>query len=107
VTAELSKTNVVPPAAPLYAGGNQPVSSVLFVGADARWGTHDAESHINHPAPASQFVVVLEGVLLVTTTDGERRRFGPGNVVRVDDTAPCKGHITAFGDKPGFLMFVR
>ena len=29
VTVELSKTNVAPPASPLYAGGNRSVSSVL------------------------------------------------------------------------------
>jgi uncharacterized cupin superfamily protein len=107
LTVELSKTNVVPPAAPLYAGGNRAVSTATFIGADAHWGTHDAESHLNHPAPAAQFVVVLKGVLLVTTTDGGTRRFSPGDVVRVEDTAPCKGHVTAFGDNPGLLMFVR
>jgi hypothetical protein len=41
VTVALSKTNAAPPASPLYAGGNRPVSTALFVGADAQWGTHD------------------------------------------------------------------
>jgi uncharacterized cupin superfamily protein len=107
VTVELSKTNVAPPAQPLYAGGNRQVSSTLFVGADARWGTHELENRLNHPAPAAQFVVVLAGVFSVTTTDGQTRQFSPGDVVRVEDTAPCKGHITVVGDKPGYLMFAR
>jgi hypothetical protein len=107
VTVELSKTNVAPPAAPAYAGGNRPASSTLFVGFDAHWGTLDLKNHLNHPAPAAQFVAVLAEVFSVTTTDGETRRFRAGDVVRVDDTSPCKGHITVMGDKRVFLMFVR
>ena len=107
VAIELSKTNVAPPASPLYAGGSRQVSSALFVGADAQWGTHDLKNRLNHPAPAAQFVVILSGVFSVTTTDGEMRRFLPGDVVRVEDTKPCKGHITVVGDKPGLLMFAR
>jgi hypothetical protein len=107
VTVELSKTNVAPPASPAYAGGNHPSSSTLFVGFDANWGAHDLQNHLLHPAPAAQFVVILAGVFSGTTTDGETRRFSPGNVVRVEDTAPCKGHITVVGDTPGLLMFAR
>jgi hypothetical protein len=107
VTVELSKTNVAPPASPAYAGGNRPVSTALFVGLDAHWGAHDLQNHLNHPAPAAQFVVNLAGVFSVTTTDGATRRFGPGDVVLVEDTAPCKGHVTVVGDTPGFLMFAR
>ena len=69
--------------------------------------THELENRLNHPAPAAQFVVVLAGVFSVTTTDGQTRQFSPGDVVRVEDTAPCKGHITVVGDKPGYLMFAR
>ena len=107
MTVALSKTNAAPPASPLYAGGSRPVSTALFVGADAQWGTHDLQNRLNHPAPAAQFVVLLAGTFSVTTTDGNTRRFSPGDVVRVEDTAPCKGHITVVGDKPGFLMFAR
>jgi hypothetical protein len=107
VTVQLAKTNAVPPAAPLYTGGNRPSSSTLFLAADAHWGTHDLQNRLNHPAPAAQLVVVLVGVFSVTTTDGNTRRFSPGDVVRVEDTAPCKGHITVVGDKPGFLMLAR
>ena len=107
VTVELSRTNVAPPAMPLYAGGARPVATATFVGADAHWGTDDLKNRLNHPAPAAQFVVVLAGVWSVTTTDGETRRFSSGDVVRVEDIAPCKGHITVVGDKPGLLMFAR
>ena len=107
VTVELSKVSFAPPAPPAYVGGNRPASSAFFVGLDARWGVHDLENRLNHPAPAAQFVTVLEGVIWVTTTDGETRRFRAGDVVRVEDTSPCKGHITVVGDKPGLFMVAR
>ena|SRR5215813_9139868 len=107
VTVQLSKTNVAPPASPLYIGGNRPVSSVLFVGGDPHLGTHDLKNRLNHAVPAAQFVIVLAGIFSVTTTDGETRRFSAGDVARVEDTAPCKGHIAVVGDKPVLLMFAR
>lgn len=107
VTVELSQRSFAPPAAPIYVGGNRPASSAFFLGTDARWGVHDLENRLNHPAPAAKFVVVAQGVLSVTTTDGETRRFRPGDVVWVEDTSPCKGHITVVGDKPAFLMIAR
>lgn len=107
VTGRLRKTDFAPPAAPLYIGGNVPASAVFFGGFEEGWGAHDLESRLYHPAPAVQFVVVLEGDFSITATDGETRRFKPGDVLRLEDTAPCKGHITVVGDKPGFLMFAR
>jgi hypothetical protein len=107
VTVELREMNFAPPAAPIYIGGDVPASSVFFGGFDAAWGAHDLETRLNHPAPATQFGVVLRGVFSITTTDGETRRFRPGDVFRVEDTSPCKGHITVVGDQPGMLMFAR
>jgi quercetin dioxygenase-like cupin family protein len=46
-----------------------------------------------HPAPRRQFVLILAGVLEVTVGDGAARRFGPGSVVLVEDTAG-QGHQT-------------
>jgi len=107
VAAELAQASASPPGARFYAGGARPMSSALFVGANAYWGTDDLRNRLNRPAPAAQFVVVLAGVWLVTTTDGETRRFSPGDVAWVEDTSPCKGHITVVGDKPGLLMIAR
>jgi uncharacterized cupin superfamily protein len=107
VTVELSKVSANPPASPAYLGGNRPASRVFFGGYDAHWGAHDLETRLNHPAPAAQFVAILEGVFSITTTDGETRRFRAGDVVRAEDTSSCKGHITVVDDKPGFVMVGR
>lgn len=107
VTVELSKINFAPPASPIYVGGSHPASSVFFVGSEALWGAHDLAKGLNHPAPAVQFITVLVGAFSVTATDGETRRFHVGDVLRIEDIAPCKGHITVVGDKPGFAMFAR
>jgi uncharacterized protein DUF861 len=106
VTVELTKVNFAPPAAPIYIGSKFPTSSTFFGGVEPHWGIHDLENRLNHPAPAAQFVVFLKGVASITTTDGETRRFTPGDVVRVEDTTPCKGHITVnTGETPGFVLF--
>lgn len=44
-----------------------------------------------HVAPARQYVVLLDGLIEIETSDGERRRFGGGDVLLVEDTTG-KGH---------------
>ncbi len=107
VTVDLPASNFAPPAAPIHIGGKVPTSTAFFGGFEARWGARDLENHLYHPAPAAQFVVILEGVFSITTTDGETRQFHPGSVIRLEDTAPCREHITVVGDKPGYFMFAR
>jgi hypothetical protein len=107
VTVNLDKKDFAPPAPPIYIGGEVPASTAFFGGFDAGWGAHDLENRLNHPTPATQFGVVLRGVFSITTTDGETRRLRPGDVFRLEDTSPCKGHITVVGEQPGFLMFTR
>lgn len=46
-----------------------------------------------HPAPRRQFAFILQGTVEVTVTDGEVRRFVPGDVVLLEDTTG-KGHTT-------------
>jgi quercetin dioxygenase-like cupin family protein len=46
-----------------------------------------------HNAPRAWFLIVLQGASEVTTSDGQKRRFGPGSVVLLDDTTG-KGHRT-------------
>lgn len=107
VTAELRKMNFAPPASPINIGGNSAAASAFFAGFDRHWGAEDLQKRLNHPTPAVQLLTVLQGVFSITATDGETRQFHAGEVLRLEDTAPCKGHITVVGDQPRFLMFAR
>lgn len=46
-----------------------------------------------HNAPARQFIILLDGEIEITTSLGEVRRFGGGDVLLVEDTHG-KGHKT-------------
>jgi hypothetical protein len=107
LTAELAEQNFAPPAAPLYIGGKQPSSSVFFAGFGPHWGAADLVNHLYHPTPAIQFLTVAKGQFSITATDGETRQLHPGDVVHLEDIAPCKGHITVVGDAAGFMVFTR
>jgi quercetin dioxygenase-like cupin family protein len=61
--------------------------------ADEQGESHFEEFGDWHPAPARQFLVVLEGEFEVSASDGETRRFGAGSVLLVEDTTG-KGHMT-------------
>jgi hypothetical protein len=46
-----------------------------------------------HPGPRRQFMIKLSGVTEVMASDGERREFGPGTVLLLEDTTG-KGHYS-------------
>jgi hypothetical protein len=46
-----------------------------------------------HVAPRRQWVIVLRGRSTVTVSTGERREFGPGDVLLFDDTKG-EGHVS-------------
>jgi hypothetical protein len=59
-----------------------------------------------HPAPRRQWVVLLRGMLDVVVSNGERRRFAPGDLVFVADTTG-QGHTSySAGDPPFELLFI-
>lgn len=51
------------------------------------------------PAPRRQWVVVLRGTVEVVVTDGSRRMFGPGDLLRAEDTDGA-GHVTRPAGEP-------
>ncbi|HET9023085.1 MAG TPA: hypothetical protein VFN64_00845 [Burkholderiaceae bacterium] len=106
VTIELAKVDAVPPAPPFFAKGSQ-ASRAVFAAFEAGWGSQDLKARKFHPAPAPQYVVFLDGLMSVTTSDGETRQFKPGDVLRVEDTSPCKGHISVVGERPASTLVVR
>lgn len=44
-----------------------------------------------HPAPRRQFIIPLSGEMEFEVSDGEKRTFGPGHILLVEDT-DGKGH---------------
>ncbi|GAB0104341.1 hypothetical protein JMUB6875_33150 [Nocardia sp. JMUB6875] len=88
------------PGVPAMAVGGMPsaagVSYLRSVGFDSE----------PHPAPARQWVVMLRGAIEVTTSDGARRRFAPGDLVLAADTEG-RGHTTvAVGEPPFEALFI-
>jgi quercetin dioxygenase-like cupin family protein len=65
-----------------------------------------ATDALRHNAPRRQFIVHLDGAVEVEASDGERRRFGPGDVVLVEDVTG-RGHITRWvGDGRRRVLFL-
>ena len=65
----------------------------------------DVETGVPHNAPYRLLIIMLEGAAEVTVSDGERRVFGPGSVMLVEDTVG-RGHLTRpVGDTPRLTLF--
>ena len=88
-----------PPAPPLYLSDVMPATGWLFVTFPAGW---DGDWH---PTPRRQVFIILAGEVEGETSDGERRRFGPGGVVVLEDTTG-KGHRAWVGGDEDALAAV-
>ena len=64
-----------------------PATSIIF-----REVEPDYDYHF-HNAPQKQFLILIDGVIEIETTLGERRQFKAGDVLLLEDTAG-KGHRT-------------
>ena len=77
-----------------------PVKSVIFrENPDGAWADF-------HNAPRRQFVITISGLAELECGDGSRRRFGPGDMLLVDDTTG-QGHITREIEGPRRIIFIR
>ena len=95
VVVDLAKIASAPPAPPIYIiRGGLPAASVNFTAYESRWGAEDMAKGLYHPAPAPLFAVLLDGAMSIRVSTGDTRRFRVGDVIRVEDVAPCKGHIS-------------
>lgn len=104
----LSEMNFAPPAAPLYIGGGGAVTTTFFGGFGPHWGDEDLQAGVTHPAPAVQWLTILTGSILLKTTDGDSRVFRAGDVMHLEDIAPCKGHISQnTTGEAALVQFVR
>ena len=97
----LSEADFAPPAAPLNVSAPFAVAQCLFASVPQNWDGGW------HPAPRRQFWMQIAGELEVEAGDGERRRFGPGSVVLLEDVSG-KGHVTrVVGHGPAGGVFVQ
>ena len=85
VEVELTARNFAPPAPPLHLSTMTLATGVAFVRFPAGWYGDW------HPSPRRQFFLFLAGELEGETSDGERRRYGPGSAALLADTTG-KGH---------------
>ena len=100
VAIELIEADFAPPAPPAFVSGPTDASKTMFFSAPAGW------DGAWHPAPKRQFMAVLKGEFEVEVSDGEIRRFVPGDLVLLDDLHG-KGHYTRFPETAGEnLIFV-
>lgn len=107
-SAPLDQINFAPPASPIFIGGGGPAKKVVFGGFEAGWGAADVRSGKTHPTPVVQWITVLAGKMVLKTTDGDSRVIGPGDIIHLEDVAPCRGHITQnLAAGATFLQFVQ
>lgn len=96
---DLEERDFAPPAAPVMVGALEDAAGTLFLGAGPGWG-----GEVPHPSPQRQVFCVMRGVVEVTVSDGERRRFAAGDVIVLDDTRG-KGHSTRVIGPGDLLIF--
>ena len=107
-TEPLEKINFAPPASPIHIGGGGPAKKVVFGGFEAGWGAGDVRTGKTHPTPVVQWITVLAGKMVLKSTDGDSRVIEPGDIIHLEDVAPCRGHITQnLAGGATFLQFVQ
>ena len=98
VQLPMDVVDFAPPAAPLDMASLGAASSMAVISSDAAW-----QGSAFHPAPARQFMVILDGHGAITASDGERRSGGPGMRFLLEDTTG-KGHSSEFFDEVTALV---
>jgi quercetin dioxygenase-like cupin family protein len=87
IDIELESIEYAPPAPALLLSKLMPAKQYAFTTFKAGWYGDW------HTTPLKQIYFILSGTLQGTVSDGEKRLFGPGSIVLVEDTAG-KGHRT-------------
>ena len=87
VAVALVGNDFAPPAPPLNVAAPIPAVQLVFVTMPPGWYGDW------HPAPRRQYWVHIAGQIDVEVSDGEIRRFNPGDVGLLEDVTG-KGHVT-------------
>jgi mannose-6-phosphate isomerase-like protein (cupin superfamily) len=89
-----------PPAPPISVSELFNAEGVSFISSPSGWFGDW------HPAPHRQFIFILSGELEVEVSDGEIRKFAPGDIILVKDTKG-QGHISrVVGNERAYLAVV-
>ena len=87
IEIEQKSVNFAPPAPSIYLSSYNPATRYAFCNFPSGWFGDW------HPAPKKQVYFIISGELECRVSDGEKRIFGPGSIVQVEDTTG-KGHVT-------------
>ena len=87
VTLDLNEADYRPPAPMLFVSHSYRADGLQFVRLPSGWAGESI-----HP-PKAQFLICLKGHLEVTASDGDKRTFGPGDSILMEDISG-KGHRT-------------
>lgn len=101
---ELGSTELdfMPPAPPVQISTAQSVENLILMGVPADWAEVDS-----HPAPARQWVFILQGCVEFIASDGDSRRLGPGGILLAEDTTG-EGHRSRIhGNDDALLAVVK
>ena len=96
---DLEERDFAPPAAPAMLASFEDASGTLVFGAAPGW-----RGEVPHPSPQRQVFCIMRGVVEVTVSDGERRRFSAGDVIVLDDTRGS-GHSSRVIGADDLLIF--
>jgi len=97
----LTLAGFAPPAPPLLLSEVMPATGCIFISFPVGWVGEW------HPSPRSQWFLFLAGEVEAETGDGERRRFGAGSAVLLEDTLG-KGHRSwTVGDTDALAVAVQ
>jgi hypothetical protein len=98
---ELALAGFAPPAPPLLLSDVMPATGCLFISFPVGWIGEW------HPTPRRQLLLFLAGEVEAEVGDGERRRFGTGSAVLLEDLSG-KGHRSwTVGDVDALAVAVQ
>lgn len=99
IEVDFTWQDFAPPAKPLGVTPFVPAGTVGFVQGEVGW-VGDW-----HPVPQRQYMFTSQGIVEVTASDGETRRFPAGEGLLVEDTSG-KGHYSRVVSDDPLIMIV-
>ncbi len=101
VEVSFTENDFAPPAPPLGLSALMPAEQTGFVHMPVAWAGDW------HTTPRRQFTYLLSGQLEMRVSDGETRRFAPGDVTLLEDTTGTGHWTTVPGDEPAVVAVVQ